>query len=62
MDTTAEEITFDSEGVCNFCRSFDDHARPIIELARTKEGEGKLRRLVEEIKHAGRNRPYDCLI
>ncbi len=61
MDTTAREITFNEEGICNFCREFDEFAdktiwRPLD--VRLKE----LKDAVDKIKEIGKKDQYDCLI
>ena len=62
MDTTAEEITFDSQGVCSFCHTFDRRIKPILERNRRGEGRDLLQAVVEQMKRAGQGKPYDCLI
>jgi N-acetyl sugar amidotransferase len=61
MDTTAKEIVFNEEGICNFCTEFDVLAaktiwRPLD--VRLKE----LDEAVKKIKLIGRENKYDCLI
>lgn len=61
MDTTAREISFDDQGVCNFCRDFDKLADKTIRRpldVRLKE----LDAAVVRIKELGKNSQYDCLI
>jgi len=61
MDTTAKEILFNENGVCNFCREYDKLAdktirRPLdIRLS-------ELRVEIKNIKEYGKDRKYDCLI
>ncbi len=61
MDTTACEITFDKNGVCNFCTEFEVLAhktiwRPIeVRLKELEEG-------VTKIKDLGKKSKYDCLV
>jgi N-acetyl sugar amidotransferase len=60
MDTSDPEIVFDAQGVCNHCH---DHDRLMTQkVVAGKAGEVYLQKLVEDIKHAGRGKPYDCLI
>ena len=60
MDTSDPEIVFDAQGVCNHCH---DHERLMTQKVVSGEaGEVYLQKLVEEIKRAGRGKPYDCLI
>lgn len=60
MDNTAPEITFDENGVCNFCHHYDDVL--VNEVFSNRGGEEKLQRLIAEIKEKGKNSDYDCLI
>jgi N-acetyl sugar amidotransferase len=61
MDTTATEIKFDENGVCNFCTEFEILAhktiwRPLdIRLKELEQG-------VAKIKQLGKNQQYDCLV
>ena len=54
MDKSAEEITFDENGVCNFCHMAEEELRNLGKL--------DLKSLVSRIKKEGRNKKYDCLI
>lgn len=56
MDKSAEEITFNSEGVCNFCLSAE---KALKEIELEKEN---LPDIISKIKNDGKNRNYDCLI
>jgi len=60
MDETAKEITFDSNGVCNFCDNYDNVL--VNDVHTDKGGEEKLEKLVEKIKQKGKNSRYDVLI
>ena len=59
MDTTDESISFDEDGVCNHCRSYEaiENAMPPL-----SEREEHLRRLVDEVKKTGKGSRYDCII
>ena len=60
MDTTDPDIVFDENGMCNHCH---DHDRLMKQKVVTgKAGEVYLQKLVEEMKRAGRGKPYDCII
>lgn len=52
-------ITFDAEGVCSYCRLHDSMEK---EYPMGAEGAARLKSLAEEIKQAGRNRKYDCVV
>jgi len=61
MDTSAKEIVFDRDGICNYCKEFNELAKKTIwrsEEIRLKE----LADSVEKIKQLGKNDKYDCLI
>src|SRR5438045_2019138 len=60
MDTSDPEIVFDSDGVCHHCKNYD--TRAANELFDSEAREAKLQALLSEIKNAGRNREYDCVI
>lgn len=60
MDETAKEITFDNNGVCNFCHNYDNVL--VNDVHTGKGGEEKLEKLIKEIKRKGKNSRYDCLI
>jgi len=60
MDTTDPDITFDSAGVCNHCRNFDE-----VTSRRwfpNEEGQRKLEALVDKIKQENRSKSYDCIL
>ena len=59
-DGTLGGISFDGEGVCNFCRQIDGMA----ELYGTgkKKGEKRLQEIIRDIKMHGEGRKYDCII
>jgi N-acetyl sugar amidotransferase len=60
MDETAKEITFDNNGVCNFCHNYDNVL--VNDVHTDKGGEEKLEKLIEKIKQKGKNSRYDVLI
>lgn len=60
MDETAKEITFDNNGVCNFCHNYDNVL--VNDVHTGKGGEEKLEKLIEKIKLKGKNSRYDVLI
>lgn len=60
MDETAKEITFDQNGVCNFCHNYDNVL--VNDVHTDKGGEEKLEKLIERIKQKGKNSRYDVLI
>jgi len=61
MDTSAREITFDDNGICNFCTEFLERSSHIIhENDQLKKQ--RLERFVETVKKAGRGKTYDCVV
>lgn len=60
MDTTAEEITFDENGVCSFCHAFDAEIKP--RWIPNNGGERKLEELLSSVREFGKNKEYDCII
>lgn len=61
MDTTATEIVFDSNGICNFCTEFLNRSSNVIYEDQGKK-ELRLHTLLEKVKKPGKNRPYDCIV
>lgn len=60
MDTTDPDISFDHEGVCCHCRTFDAVTRPT--WFPNEEGARRWERLVDQIRQDGKGKDYDCLI
>jgi len=59
MDTSDPAIVFDSDGVCNHCKS---HKLVLDTLPAGKEKQNKLMALVDKIKTDGKGYDYDCII
>ena len=59
-DERVDRISFDEEGVCNFCHQVDNLKSEFG--TGTKFGRNKLEKIVEQIKTAGRGKKYDCVI
>ena len=60
MDTTDEEILFDLDGVCSHCVEFD--TKTSKGWFPNEEGAKQLSEIVDEIKGAGKNQEYDCIL
>jgi len=56
MDGSAEEITFDEKGVCNFCHQAQK------QLAEIKADQHLLPLIIEQVKKDGEGKEYDCII
>ena len=60
MDVSAEEITFDDSGICNFCREAELAYRKGVFIGRA--GEDRRARQFNRIKAEGRGTHYDAVI
>lgn len=58
-DDTVPNISFDDEGVCNYCRQIDSLE---AEYPTGAEGAARLQKMVEDMKAAGRGKKYDAVI
>lgn len=58
-DSRIVGISFDNEGVCNYCRMHDalEAEFPLSDL-----GQSNLNKLVSQIKRSGKSRNYDCVV
>ena len=59
LDVNTPSIEFDNEGVCNYCRTVDALEE---DYPNGKEGGLILEKTVDEIKRAGRGKPFDVII
>jgi N-acetyl sugar amidotransferase len=59
MDTTDPDIIFDSNNVCNHCKTYEE--RVTEEIHTGPKGQEELERIVEKIKKMGKSRDYDCI-
>ena len=59
-DERVPYITFDENGVCNYCHQLDKLKSDY--KTGTKEGEEEFERIVEQIKKDGIGKKYDCVI
>lgn len=60
MDTTDEDITFDSNGVCMRCNEYKERIEP--EWNHGKGHEKELQELIEAIKKSGEDKEYNCIL
>tara|TARA_R110000822_G_scaffold300911_1_gene424482 strand:- start:6821 stop:7984 length:1164 start_codon:yes stop_codon:yes gene_type:complete len=56
MDTTAKNISFDENGICNYCTSYFENIDKVL------KNEEQLKPIISKIKFEGRNKKYDCII
>jgi N-acetyl sugar amidotransferase len=59
-DESVANISFDEEGVCNYCKMVDS----LVDEYHTgkPEGEAAIQAIIEEIKKDGKNKQYDCIV
>lgn len=62
MDDTAEEITFDSNGICSFCHWFDKKVKPVLDRVNFGASQRSLDFLIKKIKDSARGKPYDSVL
>jgi N-acetyl sugar amidotransferase len=58
-DEAVPNITFDGQGVCNYCRQIESLE---AEYPTGPEGASRLQKVVDEMKAAGRGKKYDAVI
>jgi N-acetyl sugar amidotransferase len=60
MDSSDNDIFFDSEGICNHCKDFEKIiSSPKLDK---KIASKQLKLLIEKVKIKGENKKYDCLV
>jgi N-acetyl sugar amidotransferase len=59
-DTRVPKITFDENGVCNYCKMIDGLKAQY--KTGTPEGEANFLKIVEQIKKDGKGKKYDCIV
>jgi N-acetyl sugar amidotransferase len=57
MDSSDQEITFTTEGICNHCINYN-----LIKNQRTNYTEKAFEAIIEKIKKRGTAYPYDCML
>lgn len=60
MDTTDEDISFDSKGICMRCNEYKERIEP--EWNHGKGHENELKELIAAIKKSGEGKEYDCIL
>lgn len=61
MDRSVPNISFDDQGVCNYCREYLEQCSHVLDDSNGQK-EAKLRSLVARVKKAGEGKPYDCIV
>lgn len=59
-DERVNAITFDADGVCNYCHQIDSLKKEYG--TGTEIGKNKLSKIVEQVKKDGKKKVYDCVI
>ena len=60
MDTSDSNLRFDGNGLCEYCRSFDENILPNWHT--DERGEKKLFAIAEKIRAAGKGKDFDCIL
>ncbi len=60
LDSTIPGISFDKNGMCNYCLTYDKLAKK--EVLTGERGRIELQLVIDKIKKDGRNKKYDCII
>ena len=60
MDTSDPNITFDADGLCDYCCNFESNIKPNWHT--DARGEAELTGLAQRIKDSGRGKDFDCII
>lgn len=60
-DSTIEDISFDHQGLCSYCRKYDGLAEAFIDIPEIQKKK-QLSTIVSKIKRLGRNKTYDCIL
>ncbi|MCD6062163.1 MAG: pseudaminic acid biosynthesis protein putative PseA [Flavipsychrobacter sp.] len=59
-DETVSGVSFDAAGLCNYCKMIDNLSAQY--KTATAEGEQTWLQIVAEIKRAGKDKKYDCIV
>lgn len=60
MDTSDPELTFDEQGICHRCHTYDEVIKGYVFTG--EEGKRRFDAAVQEIKEEGKGKRYDCII
>lgn len=60
MDTTAKDIVFDENGVCNYCTTFLNRLES--SWAKVADLQARHKEFIAKVKSSGRGKEYDCII
>lgn len=60
MDTTDSAISFDAQGVCDHCRTYESKVLPNWHTG--ERGKQELKSLVDNVKASGKGKEFDCIV
>lgn len=60
MDTSDSKITFDAQGVCDYCRNFDKNIKTSGNPV--KDSLNELEKIAKKIREKGKGQDYDCIL
>lgn len=60
MDTSDSKISFNADGVCEYCENYRDNILPNWHT--DERGQAELATIVDRIRKEGEGKPFDCLI
>jgi len=60
MDTSDPEIKFDENGICNYCRTYEEKKNSLVPKPEDKAK--RLQEMIEFCREKGKGKKYDCII
>jgi len=60
LDSSVPQITFNDEGLCNYCQQFFERESDV--LISPEQRESQLNQIISKIQKQGEGKPYDCII
>lgn len=60
-NVTSKAVRFDEEGICNFCRSFEEGAEELIYVPDEVKKQ-RFDKIISELKERGKGQKYDCIL
>lgn len=61
MDTSVPDISFNENMICNYCITLEERSKHVLNIQDT-ERDLRRKKLINTVKHAGRGKPYDCIV
>ena len=60
MDTSDPEIKFDENGVCNYCKTYEERKNSLV--PKPEEKAKRLQEMIDFCRNKGKGKKYDCII